>query len=374
MHFADVINRYDFIDNVVRNITNCRFTASAATYVSETNIHPPDFDAAGIPHYVLGTRSRRDYPLAVRRLASLLRAHRVDVLHAHHFDPNVIAWAATRLHPTTRLVVGRHYSDDHHAYLSGVKKRAFLGVEAVVHAGAARIIAPSTVIRDILVQRQGVPASKVETIPYPFDLSRYELPAPQERARLRAELGVADAFAVATVGRIVPKKGHRYMLTALQALASELPDLVWLVLGDGPDRRRLEDGVRASGLEDRVRFLGWRTDAIKIVAAVDAIAQPTLQEGYSQVMVEALWMGTPLVITDVSGATDLISSGHTGLLVPRADPDALAAAIRALHGDQGLRAAVSANGRADVEQRLTLERVIPRFEEMYSAVTTNGSS
>jgi glycosyltransferase involved in cell wall biosynthesis len=191
---------------------------------------------------------------------------------------------------------------------------------------------------------------------------------------VRADLGIADSFAVATVGRIVPKKGHRYMVQALQALGDELPDLVWLVLGDGPDRARLQESVRASAIEDRVRFLGWRTDAVKVVGAVDAVVQPTLQEGYSQVMVEALWMGTPLVMTEVSGATDLIRSGETGLLVRRADPSALAAAIRALHDDQALRTRVASNARADVASKLTLERVIPRFEAVYTAITGSGSS
>jgi glycosyltransferase involved in cell wall biosynthesis len=161
---------------------------------------------------------------------------------------------------------------------------------------------------------------------------------------------------------------------ALRELAGELQDLVWVVLGDGPDEASLRESVRGAGLEDRVRLAGWRTDAIKIVAAVDAVVQPTLQEGFSQAMVEALWMGVPLVITEVSGARDVIDPGRSGLLVPPADPGALAAAIRELHADEALRGTLARNGHADVERRLTLGRVIPRFEELYTRITRSGSS
>lgn len=370
MHFADVINRYDFIDNVVRNVTEPRFHMSATTLVSKTNIKAPEYNSAGIRNFVLGACSRREYPVTVFRLARILRGEKIDVLHAHHFDPNMIAWAATRLHPATRLVVGRHYSDDHHAYLDGLKRQGYLGAEALVHHAAARIVVPSTMIRDLLVGRQHVSASKVSVIPYAFDVERYRWPNPAQRARLRAELGIGDGFAFATVGRILPKKGHRYLLTALTELAADLPDAVWIVLGDGPSRGELEQGVRRAGLADRVRFLGWRTDALEVMAAADVIVQPTLQEAYSQVMVEALWMGTPLIITEVSGATDLLYSGRTGMLVPRADSPALARAIRTLHANPALRAALAGAARELVEAKLSLKRIIPLYEAVYAGAMT----
>jgi glycosyltransferase involved in cell wall biosynthesis len=203
-------------------------------------------------------------------------------------------------------------------------------------------------------------------IPYPFDSSRYQLPDGDRRVRIRAELGLDGAFAVATVGRILPKKGHRYLVQALGQL-TDLPELVWVVLGDGPGRAELEAQVRREGFGDQVRFVGWRTDALQIMATVDAIVQPTLQEAYSQVMVEAQWMGTPLVITEVSGATDLVESGETGLLVGRADASALAAAIRRLARDESLRRRLADASRARVASDLTVDKIIPRYERVYEA-------
>jgi glycosyltransferase involved in cell wall biosynthesis len=102
-----------------------------------------------------------------------------------------------------------------------------------------------------------------------------------------------------------------------------------------------------------------------LMAAMDAVVQPTLQEAFSQVMAEALWMGKPLVITDVSGATDVIRDGENGLLVPKADPNALAGAVARLVADAPLRARLGAAGRAYVEGHLTIEKIIPMYEQVY---------
>ncbi len=192
-------------------------------------------------------------------------------------------------------------------------------------------------IRDLLVLRQGVPTEKVDVIPYAFDPARYHLLSTDERAARRAELGLTSRFGVATIGRLFHDKGHRYMIEAMRQVHEDLPDLVWLVVGDGPDRAALEEAIRQDGLAECVRLLGWRSDALQINGAVDAVVQPSIQEGYSQVMAEALWMGTPLVTTDVSGAPDLVTNGETGLVVPKADPSALADALRSLYRDAGLR-------------------------------------
>ena len=101
------------------------------------------------------------------------------------------------------------------------------------------------------------------------------------------------------------------------------------------------------------------------MAAVDAVIQPTLQEAFSQVMVEALWMRKPLIITDVSGAPDIITSGQNGLLVPKADPEMLALNIERLAKNESLRMRLAEAGRAYVEDHLTVQKVIPLYERVY---------
>jgi glycosyltransferase involved in cell wall biosynthesis len=158
------------------------------------------------------------------------------------------------------------------------------------------------------------------------------------------------------------------MLRAMREIRDELPDLIWLVIGEGPDRRRLERAISDANLDDRVRLLGLRPDALQIIGAADAVVQPSLHEAYSQVMAEALWMRRPLVMTTVSGATDLITSGETGLLVPKANASALADALRVMYHDAALREHLGKNGRYRVEQHLSLGVIMPRFENTYTEV------
>ena len=102
-----------------------------------------------------------------------------------------------------------------------------------------------------------------------------------------------------------------------------------------------------------------------LMAVVDAVVQPTLQEAFSQVMAEALWMGRPLIITDVSGAPDVIHDGVNGLLIPQADALALTAAIYKLAEDEAFRNRLGAAGRSYVQEQLSVEKIIPLYEQSY---------
>lgn len=365
LQVADIVNRYDFIDNVVRNLDASRFEAEVVTLRKEANIQPPEYEGDGIRHTVLRSRSRADYPLIAVRLASLLAKRHIELVHVHHFDPNAVAWLSSQLRRSVRIVVGRHYSDAIYLNSSGRRQRALFAIEGRVNARAARIVAPSTMIRDLLVGRQGVPSTKVDVVPYAFDLKRYVLPTDDERRHMRETLGISDKFVLATVGRLYKDKGHGVMIEALDLLIREIPDLVWLVVGDGPDRAELDELVKSSGLEGHVRFLGWRKDALQVMAAVDAVVQPSLQEAYSQVMVEALAMAVPLVISDVSGARDLITSGETGIIVDRSDVRGLICAVQRLWRDTTFRTLLGNQGRQLVESRLSISAVVPLYEDVY---------
>lgn len=368
LHLADAVNRYDFIDNVVRHVSRDCFDVAVATFEAEANILAPNYAEIGIPHFSLNCTAKASYALGVARLARIFRTWKPDIVHAHHFDPNVLAWAAARLDRKVAIVVGRHYSDAIYLNSSGWRRSLRLYLEEQVNSNAAGIVSPSSAIQDLLVLRQGVAPRKVRVVPYAFDPARYPPISAAERARTRDELGLHGHFAIATVGRLYRDKGHRYLAQALHILAGQTPDLLWLIVGDGPDRASLEALVKRGGVDSQVRFLGWRKDAIRIMGCVDSVVQPSLQEAYSQAMVEALWMSAPLVMTRVSGAEDLLTDGETALLVPPSDVEALVAAVQRLHGDPTLRAKLSSQGRAHVAATLCLSVIVPRMEDLYRQV------
>lgn len=210
IHVASVINRYDFIDTVVRFADPLRWEMMACTFKADANVQSPDFEAAGIPHRILGVRGRRDYPGAILRLYRLLRSAPGSIVHTHHYYEALIGVAAARL-CSAKIVIGRHYHDEIYRVRRGWKRRVLLAFEAVVNRAADAIVVPSTAICDLLVRRQGVLAEKVHVIPYGFDFAadRYRVPSRSDVDATRGELGLEGCFIVGNFGRHQQIKGDR---------------------------------------------------------------------------------------------------------------------------------------------------------------------
>jgi glycosyltransferase involved in cell wall biosynthesis len=364
LQFAGVINRYDFIDTIVQHADPGAFQIGVCVGSAQNNIADPVY-SAHTPRWVIGSVSRLTLLQRAWRLAHVLREWEADILHTHHYNEAVIGWLATRMYPKTRLIVGRHYSDALYRLTSGIKRRVFLEVEQLVNRAATRIIVPATYIFRLLTERQGIRTDKIDLISYGFEPAKYTLPSSTEIGHVREELALDGRFALGTFARLHEEKGHRYLLRAIARLKSRLPDVLLLIVGEGPERAGIERQIREDCLDQHVRLTGWRRDAMTIMAAVDAVVHPSLHEAFSQAMVEALWMRKPLVITDVSGAPDIIRDGHNGMLVPRGDATALAAAIERLAGDPGLRSRLGDAGRKYVEENLVIGKIIPKYEQSY---------
>ena len=371
LQFTDIINRYDFIDTIVRRADRNRFQIGVCLRSTEHNISSPLYEP-DVPQWILRGTSRLFFLPTVLRLARLLRNWPAHILHAHHYEQALIGWWATKLSPGTRLVLGRHYSDAIYRLPESLKRTALLGLEQRANHAAARIIVPSTTIFEILTSRQGIKENKIEIVPYGFEPEKYRVPSKNEIKNIRIELDLDHHYVLSTFGRLHEEKGHRYLLEALAPLRKKIPSLRLLVVGEGPERPRIEKMIEENGLAEMVRLVGWRRDALVLMAAADAVVQPTLQEAFSQVMIEALWMGKPLIITDVSGASDVISDGNNGLLVPRADSTTLSHAVERVVGDRELASRLAAAGRRSVESRLEASRIIPLYEQAYLRSLESG--
>ena len=181
----------------------------------------------------------------------------------------------------------------------------------------------------------GMPADKIRIHYTGVDHKRFR---PLDRGRAKAELGVAGPLIV-TVGALIPGKGQR---AAIQT-AERLPEATLLLVGQGPDRRALEAMIRQKRLSHRVRLLGGRPhdEVATLIAAADVMLLPSRSEGLANVWVEALACGTPVVTPDVGGAREVVDRPAAGRIVPP-DPDAMAAAIKAILADPPDQAAVRA--------------------------------
>lgn len=375
LHFTRFINRNDFIDTVIRFADPRRFSMAACTLTGESNIEVPGYERIGIPHIVLECERRPRYALAIARLARVLRRNRIDILHTHHYEETLLGVLAARLARTPAVVIGRHYHDELYLVAAGVKLRALLAVEGFCNRLAQAIVVPSTQIQELLVERQLIPIRKVRVIPYGFDFEaeRYRPAGAAVVDGVRRELDLDGHVIIGNFARHYALKGQEYLLAAFEKLVRDYPEARLLMVGDGPCHEKLRAMAGDLGLESRVIFTGWRQDVSRLIEAVDVVAHPTLQEAFPQLMVETLAKAKPLIITRISGASDHIEHGRTGLLIPTRDTDAICAALRWTLEHPGEARLMGERGREYALHHLDIRRVIRRFEECYEALLDRRS-
>jgi glycosyltransferase involved in cell wall biosynthesis len=189
----------------------------------------------------------------------------------------------------------------------------------------------------------------------------------------RKALGLDVAVpVVAVVGRLSPEKGQEYFLEAMTVVATAIPGVAALIVGEGQEEERLRARTDALGLGGVVRFVGYRRDMDTVYPAVDLLVLPSLSEGLPMVALEAMARGIPVVATRVGGVPEVVEDGHSGMLVPSADPRALARAVITLLLDPVRRRVMGGAGRERVARgfsiRARAERVLSLYEDVTSLV------
>ena len=184
----------------------------------------------------------------------------------------------------------------------------------------------------------------------------------EQRQTMRQSLGLKDSdFVLLSVAELTPNKNHAMMLRALASLPEE--NIRLICAGRGQERQRLLELTRALKLEDRVQFLGYRSDVGKLYAAADAFLFPSFREGLSLSLMEAMASGLPSIVGAIRGNTDLISDGVEGILT-ELTPEAIAASIQRLRRDPAMGKAMGAAAREKVKQ-FSLENVEKDMDAIY---------
>lgn len=316
--------------------------------------------AEGTPVVCLGRRPGRDWRVAWR-LARALEAHRIEVVHAHQYTPFFYAALAKLLgRNKVRLILtehGRHFPDIVRPLRRTVNRLLLDRLADAVNACCAFSAAG-------LSRVDGFAAGRIEIIENGIDLARYRAVA--DRAGLREKLGLAaNRRYLAVVARFHPVKDHATLLRAFAAVAHARPDIDLLLVGDGPLRADLERFVSELGIAARVRFLGVRSDVSAILQAVDLFALTSVSEAASLTLLEAMASGLAVVVTDVGGNPEIVRDGREGLLAPRGDFSAVAAALLRLLDDPALAAAMGVAGRLRVEEHYRLEGTVAAYARLY---------
>jgi glycosyltransferase involved in cell wall biosynthesis len=185
---------------------------------------------------------------------------------------------------------------------------------------------------------------------------------------MRSGFPEGSAFTIGTVGRLSWEKDQQALLEAFGLLKKQVDNACLLIVGDGALRGDLERAAEDLGIANDVQFLGYRDDVPSIMAALDVFVLPSLEEGISLTLLEAMAASRPIVATDVGGNPEVVVDGETGILVPSEDVAALAGAIIKLYGDKELRGKMGAAGRKRVEEHFSLNAMVDAYMALYSSV------
>jgi sugar transferase (PEP-CTERM/EpsH1 system associated) len=330
--------------------------------VSMTDLGPL---AARLPEGVTAIPLHRRRGVDVRvvgRLTGLLRRLRPDVVHSRNwaaFDA-VVAARFAGVPTVVHSEHGREITDPEGR--NGRRNR----IRRVLSPLVTRFVAVSRDLEGWLVNRVGIPRRKVLTIQNGVDVDRF---TPDSRDKARRALGVSpDTVVIGTVGRLDPVKDQVSLIEAFAPLARQHPNLVAVLVGDGPHRGVVADRVSNLGISDRVRLLGRRMDVPVLLAGFDVFVLPSIAEGMSNTVLEAMAAGVPVVATRVGGSPEMVEDGVTGLLVPVGARRELADALGVYAADSHLRALHGKAGRARAVEQFSLGRMIQSYRHMYNSV------
>ena len=307
----------------------------------------------------------------ILRLARLIRSERPTILHTHTAKAGAVGRIAALLAGDARPPVIVHTFHGHvlRGYFNPALTAAFRLLERLLARVATKLVAVSPEVRDDLVALGVAPAAKFAVVRLGIELDERVDYDEEGRKATRRLLGIPpDAFVVGWIGRMTAVKRTDDIARTLQALVERGVNGYLCLVGDGPDRTRLEHRMHELGVAKRCLFVGYQENVARFYDAMDVLLLTSVNEGTPVSVIEALAAGRPVVATRVGGVSDVVRDGVDGFLAEVADVESLAARLAELAGDPELRARMGNAGQAHVVDRYAVERLVDDIDRLYRSL------
>ena len=305
------------------------------------------------------------------KLTRFLSGSSYTLVHTHTTKPGVVGTLAAR-RAGIRAVMHTVHLLPFHEETGRLVTAAYVGAERVAARWCDRIVTVSDFQRDWALRVGIGDAEKVISIPNGVPVERAQ--PRRSRGEVRSELGIGDGFMVLSTGRLAEQKGLEYLIRAARLLRDDMPETRIVLAGDGPLREKLSRLVSDLGVETTVAVLGHRSDVGDLLAASDLVALPSLWEGLSISLLEAMAAGKPVVTTSIGSNREVTDDGEAAALVPPKDPEALSAAIRSLAADPSRLQELGTRGQQVQRERYALPRMLDAYMDEYDRLLKQTSA
>jgi glycosyltransferase involved in cell wall biosynthesis len=314
----------------------------------------------GIEVKILGISSYHN-PLSTFKMTRLLKSARPDIVHTHGYFASVIGRLAARIAGTP--VILAHVHSTYWEY----KKRHIM-IERKLSRFTHKIICCSKAVENFVKNTEKITDNKTIVVYNGVDEERF-CPL-QSPTSIRAEFGMSEeAAVVGTVSSLTPHKGHEYLIQAASLVLDTLPSAKFIIVGDGPLRKRLEDQAKNLNIHPAVIFTGIRKDIPEMLSLMDVFVLPShTREGLGIAIIEAMAAERPVVATDIGGIPEAVNDGETGLLVPPGDQEALSEAIIDLLQNTKKAKEMGEKGRNRVKEKFTTKKMLSEIEHVYGSL------
>ena len=345
-----------------RAIDASRFRMHLAVFLTRGEPDSSPFISAGaaygLPVHVLRGYNQYD-PRLITRVAGLVDALEVDILHAHEVKSDVITYATSFLRPRVPIVTTLH------GWIGNSRKQRILtALDKRIARRFDRAIVVSGRIHEDM-RTSGASGSNLRLLHNAIVLDRYRKTGRTgELARIVGR--PVPAPIVVSIGRLSPEKGHADLLEALAIVRDRGQRLSVVLAGDGPARQRLEQMIHTLGLSDSVFLPGYVDPPQNILEEADLMVLPSHTEGLPNAALEALAMQVPVLATAVGGTPEVIVDGESGRLVPPRAPAQLAEALLEFLANRPAWAAMASTGYAMVRERFDFTARTRKLEAIYT--------
>ncbi|MCX7982778.1 MAG: glycosyltransferase family 4 protein [Syntrophales bacterium] len=326
------------------------FHASLPSYVT---FHATDF-------------SRRTDVRTLFHLVKIVKKHRLDIVHGQGGRAEFFARLAARLggaksYISTIAMPVEGYD------VSPPRGILYQFFDRATEHLVSRFLVCSSALEQLLIEEHGIEKERVCKIYNGIEWREYDPRSlSEERKETRNRLGLREENPlVGTVGRLVWQKGFFFFLKAIPIIYHALPKTRFVLVGDGPLRKDLEEEAKRLKIMDRLFFAGHTTEVNKFMAAMDVVVIPSLREGFPMVTLEAMSLEKPIVATEIDGINEQIQSGKDGILVPPQSPESLARAVVTLLQDRDYAASLGRSARKKVISEFSLEKMIEKTIAVY---------